>query len=282
MNAAKAFLRKAMKDERIPAKITLDAYAASHRAVADLKENGELPKRVRVRTSKYLNNTIEQDHRRVKQRLRPMLGLKSFQTAAVVISGIDAGDLAQRFDVLIFADDGVTSATQPLKRFLQEGGTILAIGGSTSLAYRLELPISDALAQALPDGRINKLPATEFYVPGSVLQAKVDNANPLAFGMPERADFFFENSPAFRVPRDAEKKGVKVVAWYDSSTPLRSGWAWGQKYLENTAAVVEASVGKGKLFLFGPEILFRSQPHGTYKFLFNGIYYGRAETVNLN
>ncbi len=210
--------------------------------------------------------------------------LEKFEFPFTVVYGstIDAGDLAQRFDVLIFADDGVTSATQPLKRFLQEGGTILAIGGSTSLAYRLELPISDALAQALPDGRVNKLPATEFYVPGSVLQAKVDNANPLAFGMPERADFFFENSPAFRVPRDAEKKGVKVVAWYDSSTPLRSGWAWGQKYLENTAAVVEASVGKGKLFLFGPEILFRSQPHGTYKFLFNGIYYGRAETVNLN
>jgi len=210
--------------------------------------------------------------------------LEKFEFPFTVVYGstIDAGDLAQRFDVLIFAEDGVTSATQPLKRFLQEGGTILAIGGSTSLAYRLELPISDALAQALPDGRVNKLPATEFYVPGSVLQAKVDNANPLAFGMPERADFFFENSPAFRVPRDAEKKGVKVVAWYDSSTPLRSGWAWGQKYLENTAAVVEASVGKGKLFLFGPEILFRSQPHGTYKFLFNGIYYGRAETVNLN
>jgi DDE domain len=47
-----------------------------------LKKTGELAKRVRVRSSKYLNNTIEQDHRRVKQRLRPMLGLKSFRTAA--------------------------------------------------------------------------------------------------------------------------------------------------------------------------------------------------------
>ena len=92
VNAAKAFLRKAMKDERIPAKITLDAYAASHRAVADLKENGELRRRVRVRTSKYLNNAIEQDHRRVKQRLRSMLGLKSFRTAAVVIGGIELAE----------------------------------------------------------------------------------------------------------------------------------------------------------------------------------------------
>jgi transposase-like protein len=60
--------------------------------VADLKENGELPKWVRVRTSKYLNNAIEQDHRRVKQRLRPMPRLKSFRTASVVISGIELAE----------------------------------------------------------------------------------------------------------------------------------------------------------------------------------------------
>jgi transposase-like protein len=88
--AAKAFLRKAMGQQRLPTKIPLDAYAASHRAVADLKKNGELPKRVRVRSSKYL--TIEQDHRRLKQRLGPMLGLKSFRTAAVVISGIELAE----------------------------------------------------------------------------------------------------------------------------------------------------------------------------------------------
>jgi transposase-like protein len=92
VNAAKAFLRKAMKEQRIPTKITLDAYAASHRAVADLKDSGELPRRVRVRTSKYLNNAIEQDHRRIKQRLRPMLGLKTFRTAAIVIGGIELAE----------------------------------------------------------------------------------------------------------------------------------------------------------------------------------------------
>src|SRR6201986_2897966 len=91
-NAAKIFLRKAMKGQRTPTQITLDAYAASHRAVADLKENGEVPKRVLLRSSKYLNNLIEQDHRRIKQRLRPMLGLKSFPNAVVVISGIELAE----------------------------------------------------------------------------------------------------------------------------------------------------------------------------------------------
>jgi transposase-like protein len=52
-NAAKAFLRKAMEGLRVPAKLTLGAYAASHRAVADWRQDGELPKRVVVRGSKY-------------------------------------------------------------------------------------------------------------------------------------------------------------------------------------------------------------------------------------
>ena len=64
---------------------------------------------------------------------------------------------------------------------------------------------------------------------------------------------------------------MKAVAWYDSKTPLHSGWAWGQEVLENGVAVMDVRVGKGRLALFGPEILFRGQPHGTFKFLFNGI-----------
>jgi hypothetical protein len=78
-----------MKHNGTPRVITLDAYAASHRAVRELKADGKMPKRVRVRSSKFLNNGVEQDHRRVKQRIRPMLGFKCFDTAAVTISGIE-------------------------------------------------------------------------------------------------------------------------------------------------------------------------------------------------
>jgi transposase-like protein len=92
VNAAKAFLRNAIKNRRTPTKITLDAYAASHRAVREMKEAGELPRRVRVRSSQYLNNLIEQDHRRVKQRIRPMLGFKRFDHAVVTISGIELAE----------------------------------------------------------------------------------------------------------------------------------------------------------------------------------------------
>ena len=92
VNAAKTFLRNAMNNRRTPTKITLDAYAASHRAVREMKEAGELPGRVRVRSSQYLNNLVEQDHRRVKQRIRPMLGFKRFDNAAITISGIELAE----------------------------------------------------------------------------------------------------------------------------------------------------------------------------------------------
>ncbi len=93
MAAAKRFFIKAIKNNESPAKITLDGYEASHRAVSELKAEGVLLESVEVRTSKYLNNLVEQDHRRVKQRYYPMLGFKRFSNAAVTLSGIE---LAQK------------------------------------------------------------------------------------------------------------------------------------------------------------------------------------------
>ena len=81
-----------MKNNATPRVITLDAYAASHRAVAEMKSAGTLPRRVAVRSNKYLNNMIEQDHRRIKQRIRPMLGFKRFDTAAITITGIELAE----------------------------------------------------------------------------------------------------------------------------------------------------------------------------------------------
>jgi putative transposase len=54
-----------------------------------LKAQNILPQNTKVRTSKYLNNRIEQDHRGVKQRIYPMLGFKKFANAAVTISGVE-------------------------------------------------------------------------------------------------------------------------------------------------------------------------------------------------
>ncbi|MEX1181971.1 MAG: M14 metallopeptidase family protein [Gemmatimonadota bacterium] len=213
---------------------------------------------------------------------------------------LNAGDLNRRFDVLVFVGGGIPAATaggggggampdaadvpaeyhphlgrvtvqQTLPRireFIENGGTVVAIGSSaTNLATFLELPLDNHLATS---GRA--LERTEYYVPGSVLGARLDTNHPLAHGMADRTDVFFDNSPVFRLRSGAAAAGVRSVAWFDSATPLRSGWAWGQEHLEDGVVAVEAAVGRGRVVLYGPEILKRAQPHSTFKFLFNAIY----------
>jgi len=177
--------------------------------------------------------------------------------------------------------DGMQGAYTPaqtmpqLQKFLADGGTILAVGRSgMNLAQLLDLPLNNHLVEKSPDGVSRPLPSEKFYVPGSILRVAVDTSAPIAHGLSNPLDVFFDNSPVFELEPDSALKGVRPIAWFDTATPLRSGWAYGQGYLQNGVAVVEASVGKGKLFMFGPEITFRAQPHGTFKFLFNGIYLG--------
>ena len=88
--AAKAFFRLAFRRQgRLPLKITLDGYQASHRAAKEALDEHPEGNQCKIRSSKYLNNLIEQDHRSVKFRLGPMLGLKHFRQAATTIAGIE-------------------------------------------------------------------------------------------------------------------------------------------------------------------------------------------------
>jgi transposase-like protein len=88
--AAKAFFRRAFTgQERLPHKITLDGYQASHRAAKEVLDEHSAGNQCEIRSSKYLNNLIEQDHRSIKLRLGPMLGFKRFRRAATTIAGIE-------------------------------------------------------------------------------------------------------------------------------------------------------------------------------------------------
>jgi transposase-like protein len=90
VRAAKAFLTKTIKHQgRAPHAVTLDGYAASHRAVREMKADGVLPEDTKVRSSKYLNNVIEQDHRNVKSGTSVMLGFKRFRNAVSTLAGIE-------------------------------------------------------------------------------------------------------------------------------------------------------------------------------------------------
>ncbi|MGA1309597.1 MAG: hypothetical protein ACO31W_06290, partial [Gemmatimonadaceae bacterium] len=73
-----------------------------------------------------------------------------------------------------------------------------------------------------------------------------------------------------RAPAAAARGGRPRVG-FDTVSPLKSGWAWGQNYLEGGVAAADARVGRGMVRLIGPEALFRAQPHGTFKLVFNGL-----------
>jgi hypothetical protein len=220
-----------------------------------------------------------------------------FPFEVVFPATLDRGRLAATYDVLIFADDliplreplgrympanvpkeyaghgGVLSISETLpelQQFVEDGGTLIAVGDSTSVGSRFRLGVTN-FARELPDA--------EYFVPGSLLRVSVDNTTPLGYGFEREVDVFFDNSPVFRL--DAASSGAQRVAWFPTATPLRSGWAWGQQHLRNGVAVVDAPLGKGRVLLFGPQITFRAQPHGTFKFLFNGILYPKAEAVRL-
>jgi len=229
-----------------------------------------------------------------------------FPFTRVYAPELDAGDLNAKYDVLVFVSGAIPAASPPaaggrggrgsgagpepasvpaeyraqlgrvtaektipqLRTFIENGGTVIALSDSAmNLAAHLKLPIQNHL---LENGE--PLPPAKYFVPGSVLSARVDTSHPLAAGMRERTDFFFDNSPVFKLAPGAEAAGVRPFVRFDSPAPLRSGWAWGQQYLDGGVLAIDATIGKGHVVLYGAEILQRAQPHGTFKLLFNALY----------
>jgi hypothetical protein len=238
---------------------------------------------------------------------RWLLEQHEFPYERVFAQTLDAGDLNRAYDALVFPTEAIPapgegsgtplpdpatmpdeyrdhvgqvtgSATVPqLESFLRGGGHVTAIGSSTHLAFHLGLPITNHMV----DGNGDPLPPEEFYIPSSVLRIRVDNTHPLAYGVREHVDVMFDESPVLRLQPNADKEGVTQVGWFDSDRALRSGWAWGEDRLYGGTAVAEARVGDGSLYLFGPEILFRAQPYGTFNLFFNSLYLAGAEQVRL-
>jgi hypothetical protein len=218
---------------------------------------------------------------------------------------IDAANLNNKFDVLVFVEGAIPSlkaepspweekdpkeqdipdefkarlgkitaqkSIPALQSFLNNGGRVITIGSSANLAYHLNLPVRNALVEMV-NGKERPLPGEKFYIPGSVMQIELDNNYAPNWGMNKKADVYFSASPVFKLSPDAiAQKSLTPLAWYATTNTLRSGWAFGQSYLQDGVAAFEAKLGKGSLYVYGPEITFRAQTHGTYKLLFNQLY----------
>jgi hypothetical protein len=155
-----------------------------------------------------------------------------------------------------------SEGVEALKKFVKEGGTLLAFGEASDFAIdKLRVPAVNVL---------NGVSSKEFFAPGSLLEVMLDTTHPLTQGMQETAIVHFENSPTFRpLPYDRE---VAVIARYGDANPLRSGWLRGEERLHERAAMLEIPVGEGRVVLYGFSVQHRAQMHGTFKLFLNALY----------
>jgi hypothetical protein len=215
---------------------------------------------------------------------------------------VKAGELGERFDVLIIpsmSTEAIVHGHEPgamppqyvggitrggvlnIKSFVEGGGTLVTLNTGCFFAIsELGLPLRDALQHVRPSWDDEDSEATEppkFTCPNSLVRMEFDATHPISYGMPEEAAAVFTESLAFGTIAsfDSERK-PKVAAKYSDEELLMSGFLEGEKYLQGEGAVVEVPLGRGKVVLLGFGVQHRGQPHGTFKLLFNSLYYGAS------
>ncbi|MXY17720.1 MAG: hypothetical protein F4Y57_12160 [Acidobacteria bacterium] len=155
-----------------------------------------------------------------------------------------------------------------LLRFVEEGGTLITLGNTAAFAIEhLGAPLVNVVRGQSEEA---------FYCPGSILRLAIDVTHPLGYGMPREADAMFVANGGYRTARTRRNADVRVVARYPDAPLLRSGWLVGEERLRGTGAVMEVSSGKGRIILHTFRVQHRSQTEGTFRLLFNSIFYGPA------
>ncbi|MGC2235529.1 MAG: hypothetical protein WA584_05185, partial [Pyrinomonadaceae bacterium] len=154
-----------------------------------------------------------------------------------------------------------------LRKFVEAGGTLVFLNRASNFAIeQFKLPVKDVT---------QGLQRKDFYIPGSILRTEIDTTHPIAKGMPKDSIAWFENSPAFEIQTDplALTNNFRIIASYPKSPKeiLLSGWALGAEKIAGKAALVEFTVGKGKIILFGFRPQYRGQSLATFPLLFNAI-----------
>jgi len=158
-----------------------------------------------------------------------------------------------------------TTGGQRIKSWVEDGGTVVALGASTGYVIDLlDLPVDNVLAD---------VKRSDFLCPGANLRVLVDTSQPLGWGMRPYDVVYFADSPAFatRIPDPRFDRTVVVRYPDDARDILASGYLEGEKHLERRAAAVELRVGRGRVVLIGFAAQHRAQPLRTFKLLFNAL-----------
>ena len=152
-----------------------------------------------------------------------------------------------------------------LREFARSGGVLLAFNRAASYAAKqLGLPVENV---------VESLSNQRFFGPGTLVKVRTDLSHPLCHGMRETEFAWFESGPVFRVRRRAGSQ-VRQVLRYPGRGALASGWLLGESYLVNQAAVLDVSLGDGRVILFGIRPQYRGQSDATFKMVFNALYLG--------
>jgi zinc carboxypeptidase len=162
-----------------------------------------------------------------------------------------------------FGQEGVAA----LRAFVEKGGTLVTFAEAGDFAIqKFELPLRNVLANR---------PSKEFWSPGSTLRARIDNTNPLAYGMPtEGLVVFLANNQAYEVLPTPYNERVERIVTFAERDILQSGWLLGEDALARKSAMVSVEVGQGKVALIGFRAQHRAQTHGAFKLVFNALLSG--------
>ena len=201
---------------------------------------------------------------------------------------IRAGGLAERYDVIILPDMPATEiirghapGTLPseyvggigntgaanLRTFAESGGTLVCLNNACELPTKyFGLEVINVLEES-SQANAHEFKKNAFFCPGSLLRVFVEGTHPIGFGLDREMAVFFKSGPVFEV------RGGKTIASYPNFNPLMSGWIEGEKRIRQKSAALDVNLGKGHVVLFGFKPQHRGQSHGTFKLLFNAIYY---------
>lgn len=230
---------------------------------------------------------------------RWLLEQYEFSFVSLYDEEVKAGDLHSKYDVIVLPSltaDEMANGHRPgivppkylggmsergvrnIKQFVENGGTLVALNQGCEFAIeQLGLPVKDVLKEIMAAGRsygvVTAAQQAKFACPGSVLRMQFDPQHPVAYGMPEEAPAMFISSPAFVPLSSSDEKTPSTIAKYPSGKLLLSGYLEGEQYLHGKNSALDVPLGKGKVILLGFGVQQRAQPHGTFKLLFNSLFY---------
>jgi hypothetical protein len=278
-----------------PGSEAMIAAIAKETGVDFLALNGEMRqdshelKRLRLAMyQRYLGGNMDEGW------TRWLLEQFGYPYTALMDAEIKKGSLRERYDAIVLPDDSTAAITgeradpriasvrppetyppeyrsgigeegvKALTDFVRKGGTLVTLGAASSFAIdKLGVNLRNIVANANPK---------EFFCPGSTLRVRVDDSNPLGYGMPAEAlAVYLSGNPVFEIMPGQRNEDYEVIVRFADRDLLESGWLIGQDRIAKKAAMVAAKVGEGRVVLIGFRTQHRAQTHGTFKLLFNTL-----------